>query len=241
MATDLQLDYRLRWMDFDRYGRIQPAAILDIFQDVATIQAISMGIGNADMQAKGVFWVVVRMKYEIVRQPERLQVVKARTWPHTLSRFSFLRDYEMTDEQGNVLVKASSEWVLLSRETREFVRMSDIYDGTTDFCEDRAFERKPRKVAAFEGDPRLTRTIVPAYSDIDQNGHVNNAKYAGFVVDALDPGAEGEIRTFQIDYRHEVLPGVPLEMQLLVQDGRVLAKGINPDGEIAFACDMELA
>lgn len=119
--------------------------------------------------------------------------------------------------------------------------MSDIYDGTTDFCEDRAFERKPRKVAAFEGDPRLTRTIVPAYSDIDQNGHVNNAKYAGFVVDALDPGAEGEIRTFQIDYRHEVLPGVPLEMQLLVQDGRVLAKGINPDGEIAFACDMELA
>ena len=83
--------------------------------------------------------------------------------------------------------------------------------------------------------------MVPGYSDIDANGHVNNARYANFVIDALNPGEDGTVRTFQMDYRHEVLPGVPLSMHTLVEDGRVLSKGVNPAGEIAFACAIDLA
>ena len=241
MATSMQLDYRLRWMDFDRYGRIQPCSVLDIFQDVATVQAATMGMSNVDLDAKGVFWVVVRMKYEVVRQPERLQVVKARTWPHTPSRYSFLRDYDMTDDQGNVLIKASSEWVILDKQTRSFAKIATIYDGSEELCEERVFERKLRKIPAFESDPSLTRVIVPAYSDCDQNGHVNNAKYANFAIDALEPDAACAVRSFQIDYRHEVWPDVPLEIQMAKQDGQVLAKGINADGDIAFVCAIELA
>ena len=241
MATELQLEYRLRWMDFDQYGRIQPCSVFDIFQDVATVQATTMGMGHADMDAKNVFWVVVRMKYEVVRQPGRLQVVKARTWPRTPSRFMFPRDYSMLDEQGNVLVKASSEWVVLDKETRNFVKISEIYDGSEQLCEDRAFDGKLRKIPSFEGSPDFTCTVIPSFTDCDQNGHVNNAKYANFIMDALDLGPEAAVRTFQIDYRHEVWPGVPLEIQTLVQDGQVLAKGIDADGDVAFACVIELA
>ncbi|MBO4364803.1 MAG: hypothetical protein J5804_00740 [Eggerthellaceae bacterium] len=238
MALSMQLDYRLRWMDVDRYGRIKPSAVLDILQDVATLQANSMGIGNADMQAKGVFWVVVRLKYEVVRQPHRLQVVTARTWPHTPSRMSFLRDFAVFDEEGELLIKASSEWVVLDIETRSFVRMTDIYDGPEDFCEDRAFERKPRKIASFEGNLKRSCTLLPQYCDMDQNGHVNNARYADLAMNALNPGPEGEIVSFQIDFRHEVLPDTLLDMQVLVEDGIARIKGVRDDGDIAFACEM---
>ena len=80
MAMEMSLDYRLRWLDFDRYGRMRPEAILDMFQDVATLQADSMGIGFDDVLAHGVFWAVVRMKYEVLRDPKHYQVLTARTW-----------------------------------------------------------------------------------------------------------------------------------------------------------------
>lgn len=240
MTLSKELDYRLRWLDFDRYGRIQPTAILDLLQDVATLQAEEMGIGHDAMLAKGVFWAIVRMKYEIVREPSHYEVVSVRTWPHTLTSFSFLRDFHIRDANGELLVKASSEWVLMDAETRKFAKVKDNYDGPTDFDDTRSFDRKLRKVPGFDEGNRPTFTIAPAYCDIDVNGHVNNARYPTFVVNALNPGQEGAIRSFQIDYRHELLPDSPITVHTLVESGHVLSKGAREDGNIAFACDIEL-
>lgn len=239
MAVGMELEYRLRWMDFDRYGRMQPASVLDIFQDLATWQAADMGIGRDDMIKDGVFWAVIRSKFEIVRAPSHYQVVTVRTWPHSPTRFSFMRDFSMRDESGDLLIKATTEWVLMDIETRKFASVKDYYHGPDDFDEARSFERKPRKIPGFEEGNRPVYTVVPSYSDIDLNGHVNNAMYANYFINALNPGEAGAMKTFQIDYRHEVMPDVPLTMHTLVEEGRVLSKGVNPDGEIAFACLME--
>lgn len=239
MALEIALDYRLRWLDFDRYGRIQPVTVLDLFQDVATLHAERMGIGHDEMLAHGVFWAVVRMKYEIVREPEHFQTVTVHAWPHSLSNFSFLRDYEMLDDAGDVLVKATSEWVLMDAETRKFTKVKPYYDGPVDFLDKRAFEKKPRKLASFEEENRPVYQVTPAYSDIDVNGHVNNARYLRFVVDALNPSGQGAIRTLQIDYRHEVLPDAPLAIHTHVEEGLVMSKGVREDGEVAFACTIE--
>jgi len=241
MAMEMELDYRLRWLDLDRYGRIQPVTVLDLCQDVATLQAEDMGIGRDDMLKQGVFWAVVRLKYEIVREPGSYATVRVRTWPHTPSRFSFLRDFTISDTAGDLLAKATSEWVLMNVQTRKFVRMSDHYNGPTDFIEDRAFQKKPRKIVTFDEGNRPVHTVVPAFSDIDVNGHVNNARYPRFAVDALNPGEQDAIRSFQIDYRHEVLPGQPLHMHTLVQGANVLQKGVREDGQVAFACALEFA
>lgn len=240
MALGLELDYRLRWMDFDRYGRIQPAALLDIFQDVATVQAIDMGIGRDDLLPQGVFWAVVRSKFEIVKAPSHYQVVTVRTWPHTPTRFSFLRDFAMRDGAGDVLVKATSEWVLMDIESRKFASVKDHLDTSDDYDEARAFDRKPRKIADFEEGNRPVLTVVPSCIDIDVNGHVNNARYANYAVEALDLEEGRAIKSFQIDYRHEAMAGVPLAMHTFDEGASVRLKGINPSGDVAFACAIEL-
>ena len=48
------------------------------------------------------------------------------------------------------------------------------------------------------------------------------------------------MKTFQLDYRYEVLPGKPLDIYTLVEDGRVLSKGVREDGKTAFSCVIEL-
>ena len=241
MPLGMELDYRLRWMDFDRYGRLHPTLIIDIFQDIATVHAEQMGIGRDAMVERGVFWAVVRSKLEVVKAPSQLQVVTVRTWPNAPTRFSFVRNFTMCDEKGDVLVKAMNEWVLMGLESRAFISVKDHYDGPDDFDEARVFEGKLRKIADFAEGSQPVIEIVPRYSDIDVNGHVNNARYANYVIDALNPGEHGSIKTMQIDYRHEVLPDVPLAMHTLVEDGRVLSKGVNEQGETAFACLIETA
>ena len=239
MALESTRDYRLRWMDFDRYGHLQPAAVLDIFQDMATLHAEEIGIGRDAMLEQGVIWVVVRTKLEMAAEPEHFQVVTVRTWPHSLSKFSFIRDFTMHDADGRLLAKASQEWVLMNVETRKFASPKDCYQGPLDFCEDRVFEKKARKTPSFEEGNRPVRTVAAAYSDIDVNGHVNNAMYANFIVNALEPDAEFALKTMQIDYRYEALPGQPLFIHALVEDDRTLLKGLSEDGTTLFAAVVE--
>lgn len=240
MSFEMSLDYRLRWLDFDRYGRIQPYAIVDMCQDVATIHAESMGIGRDDMLAGGVFWAVVRTKIEFMKQPSPFQVLTFRTWPHTASSFSFLRDFEVTDQNGDKMAVASTEWVLMDVDSRKFARMKDHYSGPLDFCEDRVFPEKPRKLRDFDGGSVPARTVTPAFSDIDVNGHVNNARYLPFVADAFALGPDAAFRSIQIDYRHEALFGSPLDIYTRREEDAVLAKAVRQDGQVAFACAAEL-
>ena len=45
-------EYTLRAGDFDKYDRIMPSAVLDLFQDAAGQHAEEIGVGFADMIAR---------------------------------------------------------------------------------------------------------------------------------------------------------------------------------------------
>ena len=240
MSMYMEKGYELRLCDFDRYGRIQPAALLDIFQEIATLQAGTIGVGLEDMRRMGVLWVIVRMKYEVVREPHLHEHVVASTWPHSLSRFSFLRDFWLKSDTGELLVKATSEWVIVDAATHKFASIADYYQGPTEYHEERAFDEKPKKITQLPGDEAEPILRVPSYSDVDMNGHVNNAKYANYIVDALEPGPEGSIRLFQIDYRQEALEGQELHIRVApMDDGSLAAKGTNAEGQVVFTCRIE--
>lgn len=239
MALFAEREYRLRLGDFDRYNRLRPACVLDIFQDIATVQADSMSLGRDDMLARGVFWVVARTKYRMLADPAPQSSVVARTWPHTPTRFSFLRDYRLTAEDGAVFAEGTSEWLLLDAHTRKLANMLDYCDASIDYVPERAFERKPRKIAQLPGSDALACTIVPTYSDVDANGHVNNARYADFAIAALDPGTEGAVGTFQIDYRQEVREGQPLNVCCQPIDGNPTMAGYAEGNTVMFACRIE--
>ena len=239
MGWELSADYRLRWMDFDRFGRLRPSCILDIFQDVATLQANDMGIGRDDMLAKDVFWAVIRQKYVVDRQPRHGEVLTARTWPHSPRRFSFMRDYSLADEEGNILVRGSSEWVLMGIRTRQLTPVEGKVDAPFDFCPERCFQEKMRKLASFPlvGQPARA---TPSTADIDVNGHVNNTRYAAYVEEALDLSEEEVASGLQMDYRQEALAGEELRLFTHRIGSEVDLVGISPTDEVSFACRLEL-
>ena len=44
-------------------------AILDMFQDVAGIHADSVGIGALELEEKGLFWIVSKLRLRVNRRP----------------------------------------------------------------------------------------------------------------------------------------------------------------------------
>lgn len=246
MAIEMSRDYPLRTRDFDRNRRIKPSSILDLFQEIAQVQADSMDIGSDDMAAQGVFWAVVRQKFEVLGQPHMGEAVTARTWPYTSSRFAFQRDYQLRDAAGGLLVKATSEWVLMNREKRAFEPLAGHFDESITFSEERNFPKKARKIRDFDAEGLTAFRTTPGESTVDLNGHVNNACYADFVTDALavlmPKKLDAVVKTYQVDYRHEVLAGEPLSLYAIEPEpGIVRVKGENEAGEVAFAAEIGLA
>ena len=231
-------EYYLRASDFDKFYHIKPSAVLDLFQDAAGQHADEIGVGFNEMLKRSYLWVLTKIKFKIVSQPSLYQKVIVKTWPLPPNRLNYRREYCILDENREQLIVGSSEWVVIHSEKRRFLSVPDLYPFTDGFCEETMFEGKLGKISDF--DAESTPHVVNAgFCELDFNNHVNNTKYANYVLDAISPSKANELDIFQIDYRKEVLQGTRLDIYHTWQDNTVLAKGQNENGDIAFACRLE--
>ncbi len=234
-----QKEYSLRAGDFDKFDRIKPSSVLDLFQDAAGQHAEEIGVGFDDMLAQEYLWVLTRIKFEVISAPSRYQTVIVKTWPLEPNRLNYRREYCMEDTDGNKLIIGSSEWVVIHSTERKLLSVPDLYKFDGDYHDEVMFEGRLGKVRDFETEcsPRI---INAGFSELDVNDHVNNTKYANYVLDAINPAQNEILKTFQIDYRKEVMQGTELNIYHKREDDVISAKGQNNDGDIMFVCKIEL-
>lgn len=226
----------LRTGDFDRYLRITPAAVLDLFQEVAGAHAESLGIGFAATLEKGLLWVLTKVKFEIIKQPEIHKKVRVVTWPLPPSKITMRREYEIYSEDGQLLIIGSSQWVFMHSERRCIMPARDVYPDMV-LLEKMTFSEKFSKATMPQSDTN-TFSLTPRFSDIDMNFHVNNAKYANFVLDAAEPDKNDRIKSVQIDYHREVICGTDLNIIYCREGNTLCSRGENLSGEVMFNCNI---
>lgn len=239
MDTVLKINYRLRTSDFDRARMIKPSAVMDIFQDIAGAHANILGCGFDDLIGSNKMWVLVRTRFTVETAPAMHSEVVVETWPLEPSRAGFRREYRMSDRNGNILIKGSSDWVIIDSVERRLVPAGDIYPIKEGFCTELMHTDRLAKLRDFEADSERFH-VTPEYGDIDMNGHVNNIKYMDYVINALKDAADASIKSVQIDYRKEVLPGEGIDIYTLKTDREIMAKGTDSEGNIKFICKIEI-
>ena len=222
---------------FDYHDNVLPWVVLDLFQTVAGHHAEQLGVGFQTMLSKNLLWVITQIKYQVLTAPKPAQALTLTTWPLPPSRLGFDREYLICDEAGNVLIKGTSKWMQIDAVERKLVPSTNVYP-LTEYCTDKNFEEKIRRIRDFETTGKVSR-IIPDESTIDLNNHVNNAAYALFAQMALEDFG-GMIDTFQIDFLHEVLLGQPLDVGYAASEKSILVKGTGEDGERKFTCGIEL-
>lgn len=227
-----QKNYVLRVSDYDLYDRLRPSAVLDIFQDIAGQNADEIGVGYRDLLRRDLIWVLLRSRYDVTRYPELYSEVTVRTWPQPRGRGDFDRDYEIVDKSGNTLVKGSSKWCVLNVKTRRIVFGDEVVYKEDEYCPVKNYPDGLKKIKDFSTDGFSAYRGKTAYCDLDHNGHINNIKYADYILNALAPGKDEKISSFEIDYIHELSSGADFDVLYGGTDGVKLVKCTSEGREV---------
>jgi len=231
--------YKVDTRDIDFTGRMKLSSIFLYFQDIAGEHAENLGMGRAVMEDKGVIWVLVRARVDIIRYPHWKEEITIETWPQEPNRLEFMRDFLIRDSKGEILVKAVSTWVIIDEKTRKLRKTESIFRGYPPTIKERAIYCK---LGRLKPNGKLDKVYAREvrYSDIDQNEHLNNAKYVDFIMDAftIDEHRKYFVKSIEIDYSNEALPGDTISFfrdMSQIDENIIYMEGINEDsGEINF-------
>ena len=118
-------------------------------------------------------------------------------------------------------VKATTSWLVLNLETRRLVRDPKLMEDNT-VCTENVMEKSADKVRMPRGVvPELVMEHVVAYSDVDMNGHTNNAMYMQWAMDAVDykVASSMPVKEVTINFNHETKHGEKVEIYRVSQEG----------------------
>lgn len=239
MDNRLSQDLVIPCYDTDFSCLLKPASFMDLAQEMANIHARQLGFGYDDLMRTRTVWVLSRMHIRFERYPKWREEVTMSTWHKGASRLFYLRDFQMKDRQGNVLVSATTSWLVINIDTRRLCRDAGILDEGT-ACSDNAIEQECGKVQLPSGtvESKVAEHRV-AYSDVDMNGHTNNARYLVWAMDTLDFDSlvSDPVKDVRINFNSETRPGDIVELFRADACGRIYVEG-KVGGKSAFCVEL---
>lgn len=205
-------EYDIRTYECDRNNNLRILTLLNIFQDMADNHAKTMGLGIDYVLSKGLAWVGSNYVLDIERLPKVHEKIKIETWPAEEKRVGAIRDFEVFGEDGKSIIQASSQWILVDfRKKRPAGLRENLPEYIT--LPERALKTDFAKIPEVERIDEETKFRV-RFDDIDMNKHVNNAVYALWACEAVDPlfRLEHDPKHIEIAFKKEGLMGEKIKV-----------------------------
>lgn len=230
---------------------LKPSSFMDLAQEAANLHADVLGFGYDDLIRTRTAWVLSRMHIKFVRHPKWRDEVNLSTWHKGPCRLFYLRDFRMTDKDGKDMVVATTSWLVLNIDTRRLTRDAVIAENSDSVCRENAIEEPCDKVQIPAGANEIFAGVhVVSYSDVDMNGHTNNAVYLVWAMNVVDfeVASAGPVKEARINFNHETKPGEKVSLYKIAEkmsDGWIYyVEGRLEDGtekgKSAFCVEIKL-
>jgi len=208
-VTVFKKNYRVDLRDVDFQKQLKLSTLFSYFQDGASLASDNLGFGIQTLEQKfGVAWILMRIRVDISRIPMWDEEITIETWPLQPKKLEFARDFLVRDQEGNVMVRAVSTWVIMDLQQRKLKRTSFINFTSPEVITERAINCQLGKLK-HSGSLEVSYKKVIGYSDIDFNGHLNNSKYVDFIMDCFDLKEHEQygVDTLEVDFTNEAIAG----------------------------------
>ena len=182
---------------------------MNLAQEAAGQHAVYLGFGYDDLIVSNTAWILSRLNIKFLDTPLWRDEITLTTWHKGLNRLFYIRDFVLTDKDGKERVKATTSWLVMNLENRRLVRDPKLVD-MDGICTDDAIETPADKVqmpkdveAVYVMDHRVS------YSDVDTNGHTNNAMYMQWAMDTVEYeiASTRPVKEVTINFNHETKAG----------------------------------
>lgn len=193
----------------DRYGNMRPGILMNELQGMGDTHAEMLGCGRTFIHANNIAWVVTHYLVDIVEMPKNGEMLEYSSWPAVQDNLRATRDFEIRGADGRLLVRATSQWILIDLERRRPLRLDERLQTRWSTDVIRAYDRKFEKFPDFTA--QKTHVLKCRFDDIDENQHINNAVYAVWATESVGYEYRNthELCGLELNYKREISPTTP--------------------------------
>lgn len=196
--------FYIGYRDVDANFKIKNSAILHIFEDIAGIHA---NIAGESLKKGDTTWLLTGYKVKILKRPEYGEKVTVHTWGTEIKSITASREFEVRDEDDNLLIIGLSNWVHINIKTKKIEKVSDLIANSyeiepnrTNFNETKLDKLKSPEEFDYEKEYYID------WNWIDANNHMNNIFYLDLadIVIPDEKSKANDFSSFEIMYKKEI-------------------------------------
>lgn len=193
----------IRYQDIDADNKLSNKGILNILSEAAGLHSEKVGYSVNEIEKTGYSWMILNWNIKAMKRPRWDTEVVVKTWPRKFEKVSSWRDFEMYDNNGELIVIGSSEWVLIDVKKQRISRITDEMCKEYGIVPKSVFEEECDKLKEGENMQKVYEYIARR-RDIDSNQHVNNIVYLDFAYDAFPENVDLNFDNVQIFYKKQI-------------------------------------
>jgi acyl-ACP thioesterase len=171
--------FTIDFKDVDFRYDLKMSALVDYMQETSNTHAKELGV-DFSVEDLPYYWIVARAKMELYTYPKYRQSIRIETYPAGISRLFAVRKFTIYDENDKIIGKITGYYVLMDESHRP-VRLKNL-QGNLALLE-RPYEGQELEKLKVEGKVQKEDIRKVRSSEIDVNGHMNNAHYVRWATD----------------------------------------------------------
>lgn len=216
----------IRIQDVGTNNEVTIKTFLEALSNTANVHGNAVGQGINDQWKSHISWVVTNWKLEIYQRPKICETILVKTWGQEYSRIRAHRDFDVFNQKGEIIAKATSIWIAVDTQTSKPIRLTD------DIMNVYGREPQHKNFPSFEFAKEVD-TDIPIASEIrfkinksmiDCNNHVHNPSYMDLVNEVLPEGMdENNFNHIEISYKKEIAPREEVLVEYTTDGGKSYA------------------
>ena len=159
--------------------------MLSLLENVACMHSDKAGYGIREIPITHLSWVQLNWRVQIKRRLRYGEEITIRTWAHSSTKVSTLRDFEVIDNEGKTVCIATTRWTLTNIETQGITKITDEiiskYNPETRTTMPDFEFKKIKEPETFSNEYVYTTQR----KDIDVNKHMHNLNYLDLAYETL--------------------------------------------------------
>lgn len=201
-------DFTIKYSEVDYFKRLTPWNLLNFLEETGFYHSMLAGDGSEAMEKRHETWVVYKWYLQINKYPTWQDKIQVSTWMSEAKGYKAFREFVVRDSEKNIIAVARMVCMLVDTAKGAAKRipaeMEEAYgiDAANSCTYD--FNNFSLNTEADK------KTQFPVrMSDIDSNGHVNNAKYLEWFAEniPLETCLHYQMNQIEIIYRQQVKYG----------------------------------
>lgn len=201
--------YIIGLTDVGMSNKITNKAILKVLENAGGMHSELVGYGLNSIEKTNLSWVLLGWKVKVINRPKYNTELNIHTWARDSNKISTYRDFEIYDENNNLLIIATSKWILVDLKKEKMAELTpdiiDLYQKEEKSVFEERTISKIREPNYFSN--KISYPILR--SDIDINNHVHNIYYLDFAYEALPENIykNDECNNIEIMYKKQIKLG----------------------------------